>query len=610
MFHLSPRTKAFSRRVSLQATRWFVVIATLLAPPLAYSAPSDLDTGFGTNGTVTFAAAATSTLFGPASTPLAALQPDGKLLVVVAIEQAISGATNPSKLSLQIRRYTTSGALDPAFGTGGIVAFSFDVDFNGFRGSDSPGGVALLPDGRFVIVGQSIGQCALGCEASLIMARFNSNGGLDSSFGVNGKVVTNTLLGADAVVAQSDGKSVVSANQNIGRAQIWTMDLYRFNVDGSRDASFVAARACNGNGSIRMGPDGKIVLVTAIPASFADPSANPGFCVSRLNADGTLDKTFGTQGKTVVKPGVNVTLGDFFVDATGATTVVGRTTTATTFRLTPSGTLDAQFGTGGIVETNAAPRLSVATGDCLLRTLVAGAGPATGVFSTARYLRNGLVDSVFAATSNGFNQTSAGTAPSPVQLLLRPNGRIVALTVDRGPGTLTIAQFLGDAACASSGAPVVEFYNTNLNTYFITADPNEAAAIDRGAAGPGWMRTGLTFKSGGSNPVCRFYGSLSPGPNSHFYTVSGAECSGLLQIQNATPITQKRWNFESLDFASTPANSAGACSGATVPVYRAYNNGFKLGIDSNHRITTSLSAIQDVVARGWINEGVVMCAPQ
>src|SRR6185436_16339898 len=102
---------------------------------------------------------------------------------------------------------------------------------------------------------------------------------------------------------------------------------------------------------------------------------------------GTVDPTFGMLGKTVVKPGVNVTLGDFSVDATGAVTVVGRTTTAVTFRLTPSGTLDAQFGTGGVVETNAASRLTATTGDCLLRTLVAAPGPATGVFSTARYLR-------------------------------------------------------------------------------------------------------------------------------------------------------------------------------------------------------------------------------
>ena len=46
-----------------------------------------------------------------------------------------------------------------------------------------------------------------------------------------------------------------------------------------------------------------------------------------------------------------------------------------------------------------------------------------------------------------------------------------------------------------------------------------------------------------------------------------------------------------------------------MPVYRAYNNGFARGVDSNHRITGSLTATQEVVPRGWSNEGIVTCAP-
>jgi predicted lipoprotein with Yx(FWY)xxD motif len=160
----------------------------------------------------------------------------------------------------------------------------------------------------------------------------------------------------------------------------------------------------------------------------------------------------------------------------------------------------------------------------------------------------------------------------------------------------------------AAGLPVVEFYNTNLDHYFITADTNEAAGIDGGSAGPGWIRTGNSFKSGGSTAVCRFYGSQIPGPNSHFYTASASECDGLKQLQAITPGTQKRWNFESLDFISTPPTD-GACPTGTVPVYRAYNNGFARGVDSNHRISSATAAIQDVVMRGWIDEGIVMCAP-
>jgi len=156
---------------------------------------------------------------------------------------------------------------------------------------------------------------------------------------------------------------------------------------------------------------------------------------------------------------------------------------------------------------------------------------------------------------------------------------------------------------------VVEFYNAPLDNFFITADPVEAAAVDSGAAGPGWSRTGNLFNSGGPIAVCRFYGSISPGPNSHFYTASASECAGLIALQATTPASTPRWNFESNDFlTNVPAN--GVCPAQTVPVFRAYNNGWSRRIDSNHRITSNQASITELVPRGWVDEGVVMCAPK
>ena len=212
-------------------------------------------------------------------------------------------------------------------------------------------------------------------------------------------------------------------------------------------------------------------------------------------------------------------------------------------------------------------------------------------------------------------QTSARAFPSgpqtgAIQNCQAPNSsdqlECYCTTSTCGAGMLDAASAI--AAVIPHGN-VIEFHNTTLDTYFITADSNEQTAIDNGSAGPGWVRTGNSFKSGGSAPVCRFYGSLSPGPNSHFYTVDAGECAYLKQLQASTPATEKRWNFESLDFLSTPVTN-GSCPSGTVPVYRAYNNGISRGIDSNHRITSNLAAIQEVVARGWSDEGVVMCAPQ
>ncbi|MEO8135333.1 MAG: glycosyl hydrolase, partial [Betaproteobacteria bacterium] len=155
---------------------------------------------------------------------------------------------------------------------------------------------------------------------------------------------------------------------------------------------------------------------------------------------------------------------------------------------------------------------------------------------------------------------------------------------------------------------VVEFYNKTLDNFFITAEPAEQLAVAGGAAGPGWAVTGNVFRAGGPAQVCRFYGSISPGPNSHFYTIDPQECQALKTLQANTPATQKRWNFESNDFSgSIPV--AGQCADGLVPVYRAYNNGFTRGIDSNHRITANHDAYLAQIDNGWAGEGIVMCAP-
>jgi hypothetical protein len=150
------------------------------------------------------------------------------------------------------------------------------------------------------------------------------------------------------------------------------------------------------------------------------------------------------------------------------------------------------------------------------------------------------------------------------------------------------------------GNAVTEFHNSILNHYFLTANPIEAMSIDAGASGPGWTRTGGTFKSGGSNAVCRFFGVQDAGgPNGHFYTADPDECA---QVK-----LDPGWRFESLDFAITPPMPGAVCPAGLANVYRAYNNRFPQH-DSNHRITANIAAYQSQIAQGWLGEGVVMCA--
>jgi hypothetical protein len=180
------------------------------------------------------------------------------------------------------------------------------------------------------------------------------------------------------------------------------------------------------------------------------------------------------------------------------------------------------------------------------------------------------------------------------------------------PMTVSLAG-AGRLADGTPGPIVIEYYEPELDHYFLSADAAEQAFVDAGGAGR-WLRTGNAFRGGGPVQVCRFYGNaqIDPatghpfGPNSHFYTADAAECAALQAIFNAAAPS---WRFESLDFATARPNG-GTCPEGTAPVFRAYNDGSARGIESNHRITTNRTAIDQVAGRGWIDEGVVMCAPR
>jgi serine protease len=143
----------------------------------------------------------------------------------------------------------------------------------------------------------------------------------------------------------------------------------------------------------------------------------------------------------------------------------------------------------------------------------------------------------------------------------------------------------------------------------VAAGADEINGIDHGAAGPGWQRTGQSFKAwltmpsdasfARAAPVCRFYGSPAGGPNSHFFTVVADECT-LVKRSGG-------WFYEGIGFYIQPPGAGNKCPAGLLSVNRAYNNGFVRN-DSNHRFTTSDSTILDMGRKGWAVEGTVMCA--
>ncbi|MFO1316867.1 MAG: DUF1800 family protein [Burkholderiales bacterium] len=165
--------------------------------------------------------------------------------------------------------------------------------------------------------------------------------------------------------------------------------------------------------------------------------------------------------------------------------------------------------------------------------------------------------------------------------------------------SLVLASFSAHAGLGTA----VEFYNKALNHYFVTAYPEEAAALDAGTNVKGWTRTGgqftvFTEPAEGLQAVCRFFGTPNVGPNSHFYTADAAECAKVK--------TYPAWTFEGIAFyIPMPAN--GGCGG-NWPVYRSYYSDQIR--DANHRFTVDLTAhVRMATRRGDILEGVVMCAP-
>ncbi|MBK8739114.1 MAG: hypothetical protein IPM02_05970 [Betaproteobacteria bacterium] len=161
---------------------------------------------------------------------------------------------------------------------------------------------------------------------------------------------------------------------------------------------------------------------------------------------------------------------------------------------------------------------------------------------------------------------------------------------------------------------VSEFYAPSLDHYFRTAVPEEAASL-RNNPNSGFVYTNKDFRAylfsnrpPSAQQVCRFYGHFTIGPNSHFYTAAPEECDFLKQLALTTPFGVPRWNFEEYSFAiDVPVNRQCPAS-APISVYRAYNNRAAQN-DSNHRYTTDIGVYQQMLARGWSGEGVVMCAP-
>ena len=268
----------------------FVVAGITLSGPqyqfalVRFLPNGSLDPAFGTGGKVITSLAQGLTNTAGHAVALV-IQTDGRLVVA-----GTSGG------DFVLVRLNPNGSIDQSFGSGGTVTTDF-----GFV--ENASALVLQPDGKLVAAGSSVGGPAL---ADFVLARYSSDGTLDQSFGVEGKVRTDFGLGLpdtlDALVLQPDGRLVAAGSAFVVDTQDGAdFALARYNSDGTPDDTFgggglvstaITARRDGAHGLVVQGDK----LVAAGHAFVT--SSNTAFAVARYNIlDGSLDPTFSTDGK-------------------------------------------------------------------------------------------------------------------------------------------------------------------------------------------------------------------------------------------------------------------------------------------------------------------------
>jgi uncharacterized delta-60 repeat protein len=333
----------------LRAVLRLLPAAVLLASQVAVAAPAqakagDLDGTFGTGGKVT------TDFGGPVDGARAlAVQADGKLVA--------AGYAFGMNTDFALARYNSDGTLDTSFGTGGKVTTDFVGEF--FSSNDLATALAVQADGRLVAAGfTDTGLFAL--------ARYNSDGSLDSTFGTGGQVTTRIadFARAFALAVQPDGKLVAAGWAAGPSTGSYDFALARYNSDGTLDSTFGTGGQVTTDFGAGQVDEAHTLIVQGsqlVAAGTGRRSLASGFdfALARYNSDGTLDPGFGTGGTVTTDMGVGFNLDEVrgLVMQGSKLVALGATYTGSSWdyglaRYRANGTLDPSFGTRGKVITD------------------------------------------------------------------------------------------------------------------------------------------------------------------------------------------------------------------------------------------------------------------
>lgn len=356
-----------------------IAIGLFCFPLYLFSNPADFDTTFNVTGVqnVPFD-------LGSAICTFMALQPDGKMvdfgtvngvfglarvntdgsldlsfnstgtqtLLIGTLSSCVSGVIQPDGKIIGVG-YAKIGGVDQfavaRFNTDG----SLDTSFNStgtqeivIGTSAVANALALQLDGKIVLAGTSDTQCAL--------ARLNSNGSIDTSF--NGTGTQRFSVGGSsfisAVALQSDGKIVVTGgsstvDNNYFVARLTTNGVLdtTFNVTGIK--TFNIGNIADGAYGLAIQKNGKIVVAGDSSINNFDTTE---IGVARLNTDGSLDTSFNLTGTQIIPVGLSSGAASVALDTQGKLVVAGQSVgEAAVVRLNTDGSLDTDFNGTGIL---------------------------------------------------------------------------------------------------------------------------------------------------------------------------------------------------------------------------------------------------------------------
>lgn len=467
-------TKATIRphRLALAATSALACAAT----PLLAAHPGDLDGNFGLGGYVT------SDFFGTDEQVFAvASMRDGRFVAAGKVTGANASGSGGSE-NMSIARYLPNGALDPTFGSGGLV--QFDVD----AGSDEVRALRVLSDGGIL----AAGSLSTSSHADFGILKLRADGSRDTTFGeadaVTGRkgYVRLDIAGANfhdnayAMAVQRDGRVVLAGTTSVFHDgfNYNQVAIARFTADGVADATFGG-----GDGIVVLDPffgAAGDVLTTIALDQAGDPGADGGIVVggytfgrncaflARVTASGAVDTNFGQGGRVVladanaggVRTGMSKLTGArIAADGKIVALGTGGDRGMTVMRFAANGALDGGFGANGRslikfsgIADNDEPAALALQGNGRIVAAGYATNRATGAahkdFFVGRWNADGSVDTAFGDQGHKVAQVATGEDEA-FAVAVEVSGHILAggysTRPNVAPRDYAILRLLGDA---------------------------------------------------------------------------------------------------------------------------------------------------------------------